>query len=386
MKQLPGQSEMIDLLLKAADATAEGITISSMLDEDQPLVYINEGFVRMTGYDSASVIGRNCRFLQGVETDPLAVTEIRRAINSGSACTTELINYRKDGSKFWNRLSITPIRDDTGRVTHYVGIQSDITAERNLRDRLSNANQELRDYQKRISEELDQAKEVQEHLLPAHLPTSEFIRFSSKFVPMDRIGGDTYDMLHLNKHNYGVLVADVTGHGIPAALLTFITSTTFRRLAKQSLSPSAIFNHVNLELLERLPVDAFVTMFYGIYNTATRVLKYCQAGHPDAYVMRPATSEVITLKAHGTLLGIFENEQVRFDESSILLQPGDKVFFYTDALLDALGSDGLTEQVSRHVNTDLDTFFEHLYSEGLTRLGVDSYGDDFTLVGFEVTG
>jgi PAS domain S-box-containing protein len=78
---------------------------------DNPLIFANEGFERLTGYARQDVIGRNCRFLQGPDTDAHALNQIRQAIRDEQSCTVELLNYRKDGTPFWNRLSITHIRD-----------------------------------------------------------------------------------------------------------------------------------------------------------------------------------------------------------------------------------------------------------------------------------
>ncbi|MCL4693467.1 MAG: PAS domain-containing protein, partial [Candidatus Hydrogenedentes bacterium] len=116
--------EDVMLRERAMAATLEGITISDRRLPDNPLIYINDGFEAITGYTRAEVLGRNCRFLQGPESNGVARAEIRAAINEGRNCVVELKNYRKDGSIFWNRLSITPIRDASGRITHFVGVQS----------------------------------------------------------------------------------------------------------------------------------------------------------------------------------------------------------------------------------------------------------------------
>ena len=99
---------------RALAAAAEGITIADALAKDRPLIYVNEGFERLTGYSIAETLGSNCRFLQGPETNPETVRELSEAISQDRYCDVELVNYRKDGTPFWNRLSITPIRDKTG--------------------------------------------------------------------------------------------------------------------------------------------------------------------------------------------------------------------------------------------------------------------------------
>ncbi len=120
------------LLIQAIGMTAEGVAISDPNLPDNPLIFVNEGFETITGYTSEEVIGKNCRFLQGDASDPKASQTIRDAIKEGKSCVVELLNYKKDGSLFWNRLSLSPIRDENGNITNFVGIQSDITKSKNL--------------------------------------------------------------------------------------------------------------------------------------------------------------------------------------------------------------------------------------------------------------
>ena len=118
----------------AMDSVQEGVTIADFSLPDQPLVYANHGFELITGYSIEETVGHNCRFLQGPGTEPEKVEHIRRCINAGLPCTVQLKNYRKTGEEFVNYLSLTPIRTARGRVTHYVGIQSDVTELINTRE------------------------------------------------------------------------------------------------------------------------------------------------------------------------------------------------------------------------------------------------------------
>jgi PAS domain S-box-containing protein len=127
-----------DLRLKeqAMDEAPVGISIADegeMGERDNPLVYTNEEFQELTGYGS-EVIGVDCRFLQGDDTDPEAVAEIRAAIDAERPVGVDILNYRRSGQAFWNHLTIAPLRDETGDVSHFVGFQSDIT-ERKIRER-----------------------------------------------------------------------------------------------------------------------------------------------------------------------------------------------------------------------------------------------------------
>jgi PAS domain S-box-containing protein len=380
-----------ELLVKGANAAEEGITISTMTEEDRPLIFVNKGFERLTGYKRNEVLGKNCRFLQGHGTSPEAVTRLREAVNNEEACTVELLNYKKDGTPFWNRLSITPIRDNDQTVTHYVGIQSDISDLKDTKARLEMANEELQQFQDRIVKDLEQAKTVQKFLLPSVLPETASVKFHSLFVPMDELGGDFFDVIRLSESQYGILIADVTGHGIAAALLTFMSSTTFRNASAGIYSSAETINLTNQRLYQRMPGDAFVTMFYAIYDTETKKLTYTQAGHPQAYVIRKNTKEVIPLHTGGTIIGIFSKNEVEFTEKEIQLIPGDKLLFYTDAITDTIEK-SFTKEVDKtfqnflteNAACDLEVLFEEIYTFGLICCHRAKYPDDFTLLGMEV--
>ncbi|AUX10404.1 PAS domain S-box [Halalkaliarchaeum desulfuricum] len=119
----PGDDEIVH----AIDEAPIGITLADPALPDEPLVYINEAFERVTGYPTDYVRGRNCRFLQGPDTDPETVGEMRSAIEREEPVTVVVRNYRKDGSPFWNEVTIAPIYDDDGELVHYVGFQSDVS-------------------------------------------------------------------------------------------------------------------------------------------------------------------------------------------------------------------------------------------------------------------
>ena len=130
-----------DLVMRdrAIQAVNQGIVITDPNLPDNPIVYVSPGFERMTGYASAEVVGCNCRFLQGPATDKVEIARIAEAIRAVQPCAVEVLNYRKDGSTIWNELSITPVRDPDGRLVHFVGIQTDVTARRSLEDQLRQA-------------------------------------------------------------------------------------------------------------------------------------------------------------------------------------------------------------------------------------------------------
>lgn len=115
------------LLERALAASANGIVITDMSKASQPIIYANAAFQRITGYSLEEVLGSNCRFLQGPHSQQPELDVLRQAISRGESCTVTLRNYRKSGTLFWNRLSISPIHDEYGRISHFVGVQQDIS-------------------------------------------------------------------------------------------------------------------------------------------------------------------------------------------------------------------------------------------------------------------
>ncbi|KAK9840570.1 hypothetical protein WJX81_001725 [Elliptochloris bilobata] len=119
--------DLLRLKDHAFDNVKEGITIADCSHPNMPLIYANKAFTQITGYSLTETLGKNCRFLQGEGTDTETVGKMREAMREGSPCVVQLLNYKKNGDAFVNYLSVTPIRDQAGRLSHFVGVQSDIT-------------------------------------------------------------------------------------------------------------------------------------------------------------------------------------------------------------------------------------------------------------------
>lgn len=121
---------------RAIEEAPVGISITDPSQDDNPLVYVNEAFTEITGYDEADAVGRNCRFLQGPDTDPDVVATLRERIDAAEQVTVELLNYREDGSPFWNRVTVAPVHDEDGDVVNFVGFQEDVSERHGLEGKL----------------------------------------------------------------------------------------------------------------------------------------------------------------------------------------------------------------------------------------------------------
>ncbi|WP_447553471.1 PAS domain-containing protein [Vreelandella sp. EE22] len=116
-----------ELLERIVDASDDGIVVSEQEGDENILIYVNKGFERLTGYTAEEILYRDCRFLQNDDRNQEALTAIREALKSGRPSREILRNYRKDGTMFWNELSITPVFDEGDELMYCVGVQKDVT-------------------------------------------------------------------------------------------------------------------------------------------------------------------------------------------------------------------------------------------------------------------
>ncbi|UXD88515.1 PAS domain-containing protein [Thalassolituus hydrocarboniclasticus] len=133
----------LELLKKAVDASNDGIVIAEQEGDDNILIYVNKAFERLTGYRADEILYQDCRFLQAGDRDQEGLTAIRSAISDGKSSRVVLRNYRKDGSLFWNELSISPVYNSEDQLTYYIGIQKDVTAQVEFEERALKAEQAL---------------------------------------------------------------------------------------------------------------------------------------------------------------------------------------------------------------------------------------------------
>jgi PAS domain S-box-containing protein len=138
------REERLTRRTEAVEEAPVGISISDPGQEDNPLIYVNDTFVEMTGYSREEILGSNCRFLQGDATDPDRVASIRAAIDDEEPVSVDLRNYRKDGTEFWNHLEVAPVENEDGDVVNWVGFQQDVTERKQRQEQLSVLDRVLR--------------------------------------------------------------------------------------------------------------------------------------------------------------------------------------------------------------------------------------------------
>ena len=138
-----GSGLIPQVLAAILDECVNGVTLADPDLEDAPIVYANKAFERLTGYTQEDIVGRNCRFLQGVDRDQPARFQLAEAIKNSEEIEVDLRNYKKDGTLFYNRLKVTPLFDRKKRVIYYLGVQFDVTDKVNASNEIKKLNELL---------------------------------------------------------------------------------------------------------------------------------------------------------------------------------------------------------------------------------------------------
>ncbi|MFN3920149.1 MAG: PAS domain S-box protein [Methylohalobius sp.] len=366
---------------RAIEASSVGIIITDALKPGNPIIYANPAFLQITGYSREEIMGKNPRILQGPDTEPEAVEEIRKAIREGRDCHLTLRNYRKDGTPFWNELLISPVRDENGILTHFVGIQTDVTELRRVEEQ---------------RHEMEIAKQIQLSLLPRGPLRREGILVAGFCLPATHVGGDYFDYFS-TKDAVDIVIADVSGHSVGAAMIMAETRSTLKigthwllkekvGLTNKAAETLAILNDLLFEDLNQ--AGLFITMFYAQYHPTTRELAYANAGHNCPMLLHRGKS--LELDAEGLVLGV--KKGVSFEQKKLFLERGDVLLLYTDGVTEAENKDGeffgtsrLWELFTAHAQDSPQGIIDSILHELESFCQSKSFHDDISLVVLKAT-
>jgi sigma-B regulation protein RsbU (phosphoserine phosphatase) len=245
--------------------------------------------------------------------------------------------------------------------------------------------------QEALRKELEIASDVQQFLFPEKLPNSEFLKVEASYLPHDRIGGDYYDYVPINKNQFLICVADVSGKGIPAALMMSNFQASLRTLLRQTPNLTDIIEALNFQVLENAKGEKFITFFAAIYDIHLKSMVYVNSGHnPPILVDRK--NGIRFLEEGSTVLGAlhplpFINEGFIPDLDDFLL------FCYTDGLTETISEEGNefgAESLIQYFNED-HTYLKDLktiHSDLIIKLdqfkGRNGYHDDITMLSCRV--
>ena len=199
---------------------------------------------------------------------------------------------------------------------------------------------QLREAYEEVDGELRAVASIQRSLLPQELPKISTLDLAAEYQTSRRAGGDYYDVFPLPDGRWGILIADVSGHGTPAAVMMAITHAMAHTYPEPPCPPGGLLTRLNTQLTKHYTGDSgtFVTAFYGIYDPEKRTLRYASAGHNPPRLKRCSTGELLVLDGVGGLpLGIMLDAE--YDEKTVQLIRGDQIVFYTDGITEAFNND-----------------------------------------------
>ncbi len=238
----------------------------------------------------------------------------------------------------------------------------------------------------RVLRDMEIAQQIQLSLLPESAPELFGVEMGGRCVSAAHVGGDYYDFFQYDDHSVDLVIADVSGHSVGAALIMSEVRTLLRAQANSALTASSILRNLNNQLYEDLTrSELFITMFYAKYNSATGRLSYANAGHNNPLIKRGGVPSCINLDAEGLIIGV--KKSVVFEERGIELHKGDVVLFYTDGLNEAANAQGElfgTERICEHLGSVMHQpvaeILDSFYHAIADFTGSDTLQDDISLM------
>ncbi len=231
--------------------------------------------------------------------------------------------------------SFERIEEQNREIKQYSEHLEDMVKERTLE--LNRLNKDLSRTNEQMLREFEMAERVQQSIIPTEkdFPRRNELSFASKYSSMESIGGDLYDIIPIANNIYGFLIADVSGHGVPAALITSMAKVSFNSNSNYGIEPAEVCRRVNEEIYKLIgDFEYYLTAYYGILNLETGEFTFTNAGHHPALLISAKTGEIKTLNSSSSfLIGAFRG--INFDSSKIILNEGDKILFFTDGIIEA---------------------------------------------------
>jgi sigma-B regulation protein RsbU (phosphoserine phosphatase) len=225
---------------------------------------------------------------------------------------------------------------------------------KNAAKKLKAASNELSMAQRRLNKDLEHARVIQQGLLPQDIEDAAGLSVGATYISAYAVGGDYYDVFQIAESVYGIVVADVSGHGVSSALIMSMVKVLLKAYAGHQQGPQATLEHINETFLSEIRTENFVSAFYGILDITNHTLTYSSAGHCPALFFNKKNGEHSQVKADGMFLGAFNDMMLK--EKSLTYAAGtQRILLYTDGLIEAKNADGDMFEISRLKQAGRDT-------------------------------
>lgn len=245
-----------------------------------------------------------------------------------------------------------------------------------------------------VQMDLETAARIQKKMLPQTFPpfpNREEFSIYGEMHTAKQVGGDFFDFFLLDEHHLGFLIADVSGKGVPAALYMAVSRTMLKAIASQIDDPSICLSTVNSMLIPESDLTTFVTAFYGVLDTRTGTVRYCNGGHNLPYIIRKDGEIEEIQNTNGLLLG--KIEPIEFETKEFTLKPGEKIMMFTDGVTEATTVNGdmyeeprLEAFLAKHAKDDIHKLVRSLVVDVLKFMGKADQSDDITVLSVEYNG
>jgi len=237
-----------------------------------------------------------------------------------------------------------------------------------------------------IQKQLDMASVIQRSILLTKIDDWNELKFSVKYNAMEKIGGDFYDVFQLKDNKIGVLIADVSGHGIPAALVTAMAKISFGNAGYQFDSPKRIFQEVNKNIIDHMKTQDYMTCFMTVIDDDYNIT-YSNASHQKAIIYRKETGDIELLDTNGLFIGALEEARDTYEEKTTKLNYGDRLILYTDGIPESqnknreeYSNERFEKSILAYKDLSLDDFTESIMRDVHNHIGEMGAIDDISLL------
>jgi PAS domain S-box-containing protein len=300
----------------------------AILNREGTIYFVNDNFLFSLGFIEFNEIqGRKIQDFFSIEDD--ALYQIILEIENKDSLVFKFNSKLEFGDKVF---SVNLRKIYLGDEDLVEAVFQDISLESQLYSQLDEKNN-------LIQEELNTARVVQEHILAIPTIYTAGVRFKTFYKPSYKLGGDFFDIIPIDEVHLGVIIADVSGHGVSAALITSTLKILIEFAPKDPHKLHEIISYLNTGLLKIIPEDHFITLFYGIINTSQYKMQYINCGHPFPMIYDEATEVVTLLKGVGFPLGSFKHLPFEDYIEYVSIPENCKLLFYTDGLLGFMKND-----------------------------------------------
>lgn len=300
---------------------------------DGKIIYVNNMFEKVSGYKKSEVLGKTPAFLGKKEENSKHYEALWDTITRGDAWEGEFCDIRKDGSEFWVRAWISPVRGVEGGIKSFIAVEEDITEQKRISEK---RRQEYEYKQKAISE----AQRLQKTLNTTTTDVVSGTFIQPYYMPSEELGGDMFVLKHDTDERYSVILADATGHGLKASMSATLLKSVcdnYSWLLSEKFSPSAFMELVNRTMCEYVIPGEYPALLAAVYDRSTKKLRYTNAGFRLPYIFED--NKIFMLKkTEGTLVGLMPSTV--YSEEEISLFEDQCVVFYSDAMVELINKSG----------------------------------------------